>query len=376
MGRQKGHRQKQKSKPKDAASLSSSLPTNSLNFSLDAGPGCHIARKDTDDTAAASAPASAWVIEWEDLDADEFQGEEIPDLAIDPEESTLSLCNARNEYVVAYISVYDTILRDRQGCKMQQGSSTDNENVSTPCTTLIVLCPPCTFCHLCYLDLPADGSLENLRLDSDVQVWNKHRVPADTHAQTIGFPLQGGPYRCTQGESGHLTHFFAGNLHAIDFSCPVGTPLLAVGDGVVVECKDSNSLTGIAVSNLFEWNSIILQLDTAAETVAEASRAIFQEKDEVSSGPLFVEYVHLKKVKVQAGERVKAGQVIGLSGSVGFSPEPHLHFSAYRSQESTAATVRVYFHSTKDDQATFLPKAGIWYDANGPVNDPGTTKPS
>lgn len=341
---------------------------NGWNFVLDAGPGCHIARKD-------DAAASKWVLEWEDVDVDEFEGETIPDLAIDPEESTLTLCNVRKEYVVAYISVYETILRDREGQAMQQGTTTDNQNVSQPCTTLIVLCPPCTFAHLCYLDLPADGSLENLRLDSDVQEWSKHSDAADTHSQTIGFPLQGGPYRCTQGESGHLTHFFAGNLHAIDFACPIGTPLLAAGDGVVVDCKDSNSLTGIAVSNMFDWNSILLQLDTT-ETVADANIAIVQGGEKVSNSPLFVEYVHIQKATVQAGERVKSGQVIGLSGSVGFSPEPHLHFAAYRSQEPTAATVRAYFHSTQDHQTTFLPKAGFWYDATGPVKDHGSSKPS
>jgi hypothetical protein len=366
MGRHKGQRQRQKLQPKESSFSSSTMPMddNDWNFVLDAGPGCHIARKDD------MAGASKWVIEWEEVDVDEFEGETIPDVAIDPEESTLTLCNVRQEYVVAYISVYETVLRDRDGQAMQQGTTTDNQNVSQPCTTLIVLCPPCTFAHLCYLDLPADGSLENLRLDSDVQEWSKHRDAADTHSQTIGFPLQGGPYRCTQGESGHLTHFFAGNLHAIDFACPIGTPLLAVGDGVVLDCKDSNtSLTGIAVSNMFEWNSILLQLDTT-ETVAESSSAIIEGGEKVSSGPIFVEYVHIQKVTVQAGERVKAGQVIGLSGSVGFSPEPHLHFAAYRSQEPTAATVRAYFHSTRDCQTTFLPKAGLWYDAAGPVNDP------
>jgi hypothetical protein len=281
-----GQRQRQKVQPNDSTSSSSNMPMNdnNWNFVLDAGPGCHIARKD--DTAGEGA--SKWVIEWEEVDADEYEGETIPDVAIDPEESTLTLCNIRKEYVVAYISVYETVLRDRDGQAMQQGTTTDNQNVSQPCTTLIVLCPPCTFAHLCYLDLPADGSLENLRLDSDVQEWSKHRDVADTHSQTIGFPLQGGPYRCTQGESGHLTHFFAGNLHAIDFACPVGTPLLAVGDGVVLDCKDSNTnLSGIAVSNMFEWNSILLQLDST-ETVTDVNSTIAQGGEKISGGPMFV----------------------------------------------------------------------------------------
>jgi len=344
-----------------------------LNFELDAGPGCHIARKDN-----GGSPATQWVIEWEDFDPTEFVGQEVPDIAIDPEESTLSLCNDRTEYVVAYITVYETVLRDCKGQVLQQGTTVDNHNVSRPCTTLIVLCPPSTFATLCYIELPQDKSLENLKIDSDVQEWNKHRDSADTHPQTLGFPLQGGTgtsFRCTQGESGHLTHFFAGNLHAIDFACPIGTPLLAVGNGVVVECKDSNTLSGIAVSNLFEWNSVILQLDAHEDSIDRHQKSTGREES-VKAGPLFVEYVHIAKATVKAGDRVTAGQVIGLSGSVGFSPEPHLHFAAYRSEEPTAATVRAYFHSKKDPDVTFLPKAGAWYDANGVAKAPTDTGPA
>ena len=90
-----------------------------------------------------------------------------------------------------------------------------------------------------------------------------------------------------------------------------------------------------------------------------------------------MEYVHISKSRVKAGDRVKRGQVIAYSGSVGFSPEPHLHFSAFRSSESQAPTVRVLFESSNSDRdeennnnesVTFLPRAGEWYDANGIVD--------
>jgi murein DD-endopeptidase MepM/ murein hydrolase activator NlpD len=134
-------------------------------------------------------------------------------------------------------------------------------------------------------------------------------------------------------------------MHAIDFRCPIGTPLLAAGDGKVIHVKDGNTLTGIAVSNLFCWNSILLQLDGDPDD------------------PLFVEYVHIQSSSVQEGDRVTAGQVIGTSGSVGFSPEPHLHFAAYRSSDATAATVQVLFRGAN---GLYLPQAGCYYDANGP----------
>jgi Peptidase family M23 len=314
------------------------------NFVPEAGPGCHIARNDY------LAPSS-WVIAWEEVDPDDYD-EEVPDVAIDPEDGTMSLCNVRPEYTAAYITVYDRILRGANGQILQPGKSIDDHGVQLPCTTLIVLCPPCTFVRLCYLDLTNAGeAFENLKIDTDVQEWNRHDNPLDTHGTSVGFPLQGdGPFLCTQGVGGPLTHFFVGNLHAIDFRCAVGTPILAVGDGVVLEVKDSHVLlTGVAVSNLFKWNAILLQLTN---------------KDTVDDDPLFVEYVHIQSASVQVGETVVAGQVIGTSGTVGFSPEPHLHFSAYRSQEPKAPTVRVYFHSASDG-TSFLPRAGEYYTADG-----------
>ena len=325
-----------------------SSPSYPWNFVSQAGPGCHIARPDC-------PVASSWVLEWESVDADDYHGVDVPDIAVDAEEQELVLCNLRHEEsIVAYITVYDRVLRGRDGSILTAGSSTSDSGERKSCTTLIVLCPPLTFCHLCATEFPPGTELDDLPLVSDVQIWNQHPHPTDEHPRAVGFPLQGGPFLCTQGEGGQLTHFFSGNLHAIDFQCPVGTPLLAVGSGVVVEAKDNHCLTGVAVSNLYEWNSILIQLDDNGG----------ENDDAHTNQPLFVEYVHIASATVQKGDRVSQGQVIGTSGSVGFSPEPHLHFAAYRSSEPTAPTVRVRFQG-KD--TVFLPAAGSFYDATGKV---------
>lgn len=350
----------------------------STNFVAEAGPGCYIARRDVTTT-------NSWLLEWEDVDPNDYEEEDVedfPEIAIDPDECTLTLCNWDAAATkVAYITVFldhdkGLSLRGRDGTFLRCANSTDNQGMTRACVTFIVLCPPQVFCHLCVL-VPPESLDENISLldlvdiESDIQEWNRHNNIDDTHSQRVAFPLLCGEphpasYLCTQGEGGYLTHFFAGNQHAIDFACPIGTPLLAVGDGVVVDVQDQNILSGIAVTNLFQWNSIMLQLDNkpnGTNHTSDASEGTTTEED-----PLFVEYVHIqhKSAKVNVGERVTKGQVIACGGSIGFSPEPHLHFCAYRSRDAAAPTVRVYLEPANGGDP-FLPRAGIRYDANGPI---------
>jgi hypothetical protein len=316
-------------------------------------------------------------LEWEKIEPSDYDDvEDFPEIAIDAEEHTLTLCNVDFAVTkVAYITVFldkGLSLQGRDGRFLNGANSTDNQGLTRSCVTFIVLCPPQVFCHLCFIVPPRQlkdctcNLMDLIDIESDVQEWNRHINVDDTHAQKIAFPLLCSKqcqtsYLCTQGEGGHLTHFFAGNQHAIDFACPLGTPLLAVGDAVVVDVQDRNILSGIAVSNLFQWNSIMLRIDTPTEGEPLSNLS------EASEESLYVEYVHIqaKSAKVKVGERVKRGQTIALSGSVGFSPEPHLHFCAYRSRVASAPTVRVFFAAANGD--TFLPRAGIKYDANGPA---------
>lgn len=83
----------------------------------------------------------------------------------------------------------------------------------------------------------------------------------------------------------------------VDFAMPMGTPVLAVGDGEVVVSKHSGG---------------------AGNYVAIRHGRQYMTR-----------YMHLKKLLVKPGEKVKRGDRIALSGNTGRSTGPHLHFEIW-----------------------------------------------
>jgi len=383
---------KRRGKISHARDALGSTPKGPRNFVSEAGPGCVIAH-------GVDAP---WCLGHERIDPRDYDTDAVfPDLAVDPESGILSVVNASGKARVAYVTVYDHPVLRADGTPHAPGRTVNADGVERECVTFIMTLPPRTIMHAARL---ADVTAE---IDSDVQDWSTHPAPEDEHPLALGFPLGSRPggdsendsenaaYLCTQGENGGLTHFFSGNLHAVDFRCPVGCEVLAVADAEVVEVRDEETVTGIATANLFRWNSVTLKVETR--------RDADDENDEKPNGPnggdLYVEYVHVaaRSACVAVGERVRRGQKICASGSVGFSPEPHLHFTAFRSRDPAAPTVRVRFaaeprrrrresegtadaasaksanassDASSEDGATFLPVAGRWYDAAGEAPAP------
>lgn len=104
------------------------------------------------------------------------------------------------------------------------------------------------------------------------------------------------PYGCTavaiepwsSACPGH--HFHSG----LDLANTAGTPIFAATGGLAVVVED---ITGYGLH-------VLVVRDLAFETL----------------------YGHLEAVMVHPGDRVVAGQVIGLMGSTGNSTGPHLHF--------------------------------------------------
>ncbi len=96
-------------------------------------------------------------------------------------------------------------------------------------------------------------------------------------------------------------------INSIDFFVPIGTPIVAAADGIVVEMMKSSNTTGMRVSDWYKGNHV------------EIHHPQFNEYT-------WYEHLEYNEVCVNIGDRVKAGELIGLSGNTGFSEVPHLHF--------------------------------------------------
>jgi murein DD-endopeptidase MepM/ murein hydrolase activator NlpD len=110
------------------------------------------------------------------------------------------------------------------------------------------------------------------------------------------------PYGTRGGDEEYLIH------HAVDVINPTGTAVVAVAPGQVV-FAGSDDATPLGPTTNFYGNAVMIRLDLTYE-----------------GQPLTVLYGHLAEVRVQEGQRVEIGQVVGAVGATGIALGPHLHF--------------------------------------------------
>lgn len=101
---------------------------------------------------------------------------------------------------------------------------------------------------------------------------------------------------------------------------PIGTPVMAVGDGVIVDCQDGvqNQPVGRAAGSGAPSNWVILKFTFPAGPYKGQTGYAY--------------YQHLTKggVLVTPGQKVKQGQVICKSGNSGNTTGPHLHITVLK----------------------------------------------
>lgn len=132
-------------------------------------------------------------------------------------------------------------------------------------------------------------------------------------------PIPLGAYSFTSGYAMRWGSFHGG----LDLAAPLGTPIHAVTDGVVVEAGPASGY----------GNWIQVKADDGTITM----------------------YGHMASsgVLVSKGQKVTAGDVIGLVGSEGFSTGPHVHFEVWKNG------------TTKIDPAPWLAQNGVRLSAYG-----------
>ena len=142
-----------------------------------------------------------------------------------------------------------------------------------------------------------DAEFASLRPAEVAQIAAARRIHTDAGGwrQAFRWPATGrqsgwfGSQRVYQGKPG--------SYHSgADVAVPTGTPIVAPADGVVI----------LAADRPFTLEGNLLMLDHGAG---------------LSSA-----FLHLSRIDVRPGDRVRAGQPIALSGATGRATGPHLHW--------------------------------------------------
>lgn len=143
------------------------------------------------------------------------------------------------------------------------------------------------------------------------------RVQPQPYAYAIPYP-KGQNYTVLQGFHGKFSHI-GSNEYAVDFQCPVATPVLAAREGTVVAANASAQGSGTTTEYL-DYKRV---------------NFVYVRHDDGTLG----EYMHLSPsgVEVKPGQRVVRGQELALSGNTGYSSTPHLHFQLMTAAEDGIA---------------------------------------
>lgn len=108
-------------------------------------------------------------------------------------------------------------------------------------------------------------------------------------------------YRVSSNFNPHRLNPVTGKIaphHGVDFAVPIGTPVLSVGDGEVIRVNKSGGSGGNYVA--------------------------------IRHGRQYMtRYMHLSRILVTPGQKIKRGQRIALSGNTGRSTGPHLHYEIW-----------------------------------------------
>jgi murein DD-endopeptidase MepM/ murein hydrolase activator NlpD len=144
-------------------------------------------------------------------------------------------------------------------------------------------------------------------------------------------------FRVSQAFGGPGTHIDQQNFYAVDIAMPVGTPILAARDGVVMTIDNDFFGAGLDMAKYGDRaNNIRIVHD-------DGTMAVYA-------------HLQLESARVSVGDHVSAGQELALSGDTGFTRGPHLHFCVQRNAEMDLVSVPFQFSSASGG---FTPQTGM-----------------
>lgn len=169
------------------------------------------------------------------------------------------------------------------------------------------------------------------------------RMRPEPYAYALPYP-HGLTFSVLQGFHGGFSHR-GSNEYAVDFDCPVATPVLAARPGVVV------------VSNAAAHGS-----GTTPEYLDyKRTNFVIVHHDDGTLG----EYMHLapSSVQVKPGQRVERLDRLALSGNTGFSSTPHLHFQVMTASPDGVSAISFPFRMAVAPARDEEPLQGRRYSA-------------
>jgi len=161
-------------------------------------------------------------------------------------------------------------------------------------------------------------------------------VPDSTASYRAPFSV-GLSFQVTQTYPDSVTHLTRDSMYAVDIAMPVGTDIVAARDGIVFQVSSTNFKGGPDVDQYADLANIVRILHDDGT---------------------FAVYAHLNwnSIRVNPGDRVRAGQYIADSGNTGFSSGPHLHFAVQRNLGMRVESIPVAFRGA--DGAGVRPRRG------------------
>ena len=185
----------------------------------------------------------------------------------------------------------------------------------------------------------ANGDADDgLSISCTWTIGSRNASHDDDHLYLLPY-ANGKSYKVIQGFESRFSHSGVEQF-AVDFRMTEGTPVHAAREGVVAQLVESND-KGCWEDGCGKYANFIVVMH-----------------DDGTTG----EYYHLQQngALVDVGERVEAGQKIGLSGNTGHTALPHLHFAVYKAtRRARPQSVPVSFISA--DGVIFEPRRGHRY---------------